>query len=342
MTARIDLDEVRSALSARALLDFYGWTFRRSGDELESRACPERADHSRRAFVINANTGRWQCFPCATSGDAFDFVAAVERLTMPRDFPAVLAKAAEIAGVEATERSPEERARERTRRAAERAASEARDREERRKRAEDAVPIATAHWDRLLREHERGLAYLRERAVEDVVAVVGDAVRFDASNAGSPALALFTSRGEIRNVVVRRVPELGEPKTPGLRACPTLGTFVNAVWQIEPDRDVVLTEGVMDSITARLAWRYAIILGAHGAGNLADVARAAAPAIVNVRARLIVVPHGDRRGYEESYAACGVAVEAGLSVRRGTLQVVRLPAKDLNDAWRRGWRPCAS
>jgi len=158
---------------------------------------------------------------------------------------------------------------------------------------------------------------------------------------GSPALALFTSQGDIRNVVSRRVPELGEPKTPGLARCPTLGTFINAVCQIEHDRDVVLTEGVMDSITARLAWRYAIVLGAHGAGNLPAIARVVAPAVVNVKTRLVIVPHRDRRGYEEAFAACEIALAAGLSESRGTLTIIEHNDKDLNDAWRHGWRPAA-
>jgi len=337
----ISADDVRAALTVRSVLEFYAWKVKRSGSELESCACPERSDHSRRAFVINAASGRWQCFPCATSGDLFDFIAGVEHLTMPRDFDAVVTKGAEIAGVGPSTLSDAERHARRERWTRQRRETEELEKAERAALEEAAVPLATSHWDHLLRDHRRGLSYLRERAVDDVISVVSDAVRFDPVHAGSPAVALFTSSGAIRNVVTRRLPELGDPKTPGLRRCPTLGTFINAVCQIEHDRDVVLTEGVMDSITARLAWRYGIVLGAHGAGNLPDIARVAVPAIVRVNTRLIVVPHNDRRGYEEANEVVKLALDGGLSFRRGTLEVVRLPDKDLNDAWRRGWRPAA-
>jgi hypothetical protein len=105
----ISADDVRAALRTQAVLDHYAWKVKKSGSELESCACPERADHNRRSFVINAKTGRWQCFPCGTSGDLFDFIALVERLRMPADFSAVVEKAAEIAGVGASTMSDDER-----------------------------------------------------------------------------------------------------------------------------------------------------------------------------------------------------------------------------------------
>jgi hypothetical protein len=202
------------------------------------------------------------------------------------------------------------------------------------------VPTATAHWDSLTAMHQRGYAYLSERGVDEIIEIWQDAIRFDAHHAGSPAIPLYARDGQIRNVVVRRVPELGEPKTPGLKDCPTAGTFINAVCQIERGRDVVLTEGVMDSLTARLVWHKAIVLGAHGAGNLPKIAKLAAPAVAATGTRMLVVPHRDRRGYETAKQACALAVEAGLSIRRGTLAIIRHGAKDLNDAWRGGWRSC--
>lgn len=336
----LDADEVRAALSTRSVLEFYGWQFKKSADEFESSACPTRSDHSRRAFVINANSGRWQCFPCATAGDLFDFIAAAERLAMPSEFGAVLAKAAEIAGVGPSQLTAEERRRRREDWHLRRAQLERQERDQRRERDKAAVPIATAHWESLSLEHPRGLKYLAERRVDEV-AEFNDTVRFDLKHAGSPAIALFGRDGEIRNVVARRLPELGEPKTPGLRDCPTAGTLINAVCQIERERDVVLTEGVMDSITARIAWHTAIILGAHGAANMPKVARVAAPVIAQARTRLLVVAHRDSRGFDSAVDACRIAVDAGLSLKRGTLRIVKHGQKDLNDAWRLGWRPCA-
>jgi len=332
-----DAIEVKSALSTRAVLEHYGWKAKRSGDEYESTACPERADHSRRAFVVNANSGRWQCFPCGTSGDLFDFVGLVERLAMPGDFRAVLAKAAEIAGVAPSSLSAEERRQRHEQWQAKRREDEARDREERRRRDSEAIPKATSYWSELSTKDSRGFDYLCSRRVQDVI-LLDDVVRFDPKHNGSPAVRLYSSTGAIRNVVVRRLPELGEPKTPGLYQCPSAGTLIDPVTRIEPERDVVVTEGVMDTVTARLAWRDAVVLGAHGAGNLPKVAQVAAPLVARARSRMLLVPHSDEAGHEKALEACRHALDAGLSVRKGTLAIVKHGEKDLNDAWQRGWR----
>jgi DNA primase len=309
------------------VLDFYGWKAKRCGTEIESCACPQRADHSRRAFVINANTGRWQCFPCGTSGDLFDFIEAVEGLS---DFPSVVAKAAAIAGV-TDAIDPEERARRRR----ERILVDEREREEKLARERAAIPRASYHWSSLLPRHEAGEAYLEERGC--AAAIEAHIVRFEAD--GSPALPLFNSDGHIRNVVRRRLQ--GEPKTPGLPDCPTAGTLAHSVIDIEPGRDVVVTEGVFDSITAVVAWKSAIVLGAHGAGNLPKVVKVASRCAARAGTRLLLVPHQDRAGYERAKEAIAHAHTAGLSLHRGTLEIVKTGAKDLNDAWRNGWRPCA-
>lgn len=337
---RIDLDEVRAALTTRAVLEAYGWEAKRSGDEMESRACPTRSDHSRRAFLINANTGRWRCFPCATSGDLFDFIAAVERISVANDFPVVLAKAAEIAGVGPSTLSDTEREARRVEWRRKRQEAEARERKDREELEAAAIPKATAYWSTCTRQHDRGAAYLRERGVDELIAL-GDFVRFDPKHAGSPALALWTRDGHIRNVVRRRVPELGEPKTSGLYQCPSAGTLLYPVHQIEPDRDVVLTEGVVDTMTAMLAFPGAIVLGAHGAEQLPKIAKVAAPAAVAARTRLRLVPHRDKAGRDAAVRAGDLAIKAGLSIRKGTLVIVKHGAQDLNDAWRAGWRPCA-
>lgn len=332
--SRIDADEVRSALVPRVVLEHYGWKFKKSGDELESTSCPDRGDHSRRALLLNSKTGRWQCFPCGTSGDLFAFIGAVERFSMPGDFRKALEKAAEIAGVGPSEMSEEDRKQRAVAWARKREEDEAAAKRATAQRDAAAVPVATAHWESLAEKDKRGAEYLFERRVGDVILHSG-VVRFDA---GSPAVRLFSSRGETRNVVSRRLPELGEPKTPGLFACPSSGTLINHVSQIADGCDVVLTEGVMDSITARLAWASAIILGAHGAGNLAKVASVAAPVIAKHRARMLLVPHQDKAGVLRAVEAGKAAQLGGLSIAKGTLAVVKHGAKDLNDAWRDGWR----
>lgn len=341
MTPQLDLDEVRAALAPRAVLDFYGWRVKREGDELVSKACPTRSDHSREAFKLHSVTGRWQCFPCGTAGDLLDFIARAERLDTREDFPAVIEKAAQIAGVGPSTLTSDERRAKRAEWQQRARAAEEREREERKARDAAAVPTATARWESLAPMHERGYAYLSERRVDEIVELWQGTIRFDEDHAGSPSIPLYARDGAIRNVVTRRVPELGEPKTRGLKDCPTAGTLINAVDQIESGRDVVLTEGVMDSLTARIAWHGAIVLGAHGANNLPKIAKLAAPAIVAAKTRMLVVPHHDRSGYDTALEAIRIAVDAGLNPRRGTLHVVHHGAKDLNDAWRGGWRSCA-
>lgn len=342
MTAQLDVEEIRRVLATRDVLAFYQWPTKKSGHDLESRACPRRLDHSRRALVITPKNGRWFCHACGYGGDLLTFVAEMEQLSLDSDFPAVLTKAAEICGVTPSTMSDEERTARREQWRREREEMEQKEREEKRAREAAAIPIATARWSALLAKHPRGAEYLCERRVAAVAA--HGVVRFDPDHAGSPSLALYTRGGEIRNVVTRRVPELAVldgKKAVGLYECPAAGTLINSVSQIEQGRDVVFVEGVMDALTARIAWPDAIILGAHGAGNLPKIARVAMPVIAIAKARLLIVPHQDERGFAVALEAATLAVEAGLSIRRGSLVVVKTDEKDLNDAWRHGWRPAA-
>jgi hypothetical protein len=341
VTAQLDVEEVRRALTTHAVLDFYGWEAKGTRNDLESSACPARADHSRRALVISVRTGRWQCFPCSSSGDLFDFIAGVERLAIPADFGAVLTKAAAIAGVGPSELTAGERAarklewtREQARRReAERVARAARD--------AAALVTASAYWRSLPATHARGIEYLGARGVARALEL-GD-IRFDERHGGAPALALRTSGGQVRNVVVRRPPELGEPKTRGLYDCPTAGTLIGSIHSIEAvgTRDVTVVEGVVDAITATLAWPHDIVLGAHGACNLPAIAQLAAPATRRARRRMRIVPHADRVGFEAALEMIDHAHRAGLTLKDGSLEIVQLGAKDLNDAWQQGWRPAA-
>lgn len=336
MTAIIDLDEVRRALTVRAVLDAYAHPVKRSGrTEVESSACPRRPDHSRRAFTANLSTNLWRCFPCSIGGDALRLVAEFERLSDRDDFPAVLARGAEIAGVGPSTLSLEERSQRARMWQLERERKEAQERALRIAQAAAAIPRATSYWQQLPTRNPAGEAYLRERGV--IAALDLDILRFDPRHEGSPTIALHTRDGQIRNVVRRRMPELGEPKTPGLPACPTAGTLVGSLVHLAGE--VVVTEGMIDTVTAKLAWPKASVLGAHGAGNLASIVRAVAPMVSASQARLLLVPHNDDAGRENFTMAAIAAVEAGLSVERNTLAIVRHGEKDLNDAWRRGWRP---
>lgn len=333
MSAVIDIEEVRHALTAQRVLDYYQVPTRRGGrDELESKVCPRRADHPRRAFTINLTSGQWRCWPCGIGGDPIRLVAEFEHLSDRDNFPEVLTRAAEIAGVGPSELPPADRAARRDRLRREREQRIAADKQRRADQAKAAVPMATQYWEDLDRRDPRGEEYLRQRGVLGALDL--GLVRFDN---GSPAIALHTRAGEIRNVVRRRLPELGEPKTPGLLACPTAGTLIGSIASI--GSDVVVAEGVADTLTAVLAWPGATVLGAHGAGNITTIVRAAAPLIAKSGRRLLLVPHNDSAGKEACIVAGHAAVELGLSQKRGSLVVVKHGEKDLNDAWRRGWRP---
>lgn len=337
----IDLDEVRCALTAQSVLAHYGFDAKRGGgrDELESSSCPRRADHSRRSFTINTRTGRWQCFPCGYGGDLFTLVAELERLDAKRDFPAVIARAAQIAGVCESSVHDADRAARIAEWKRQRGEAEQRGVADRARRDAEAVPKATSYWGDLEAHDQRGEEYLAERGLGEAMRF--GIIRFDPEMKGSPALRLFASDGSTRNVVRRRLPELGEPKTPGLYGCPTAGTLVNSVNEIIPNRDVILTEGVVDSLTAAVMWRRCYVLGAHGAGNLSKIARVAAPKIMASKGRMFIIPHQDKAGFENAKQAISEAHKAGLSMSDGTLGIVKHGAKDLNEAWCGGWRPAA-
>lgn len=140
-------------------------------------------------------------------------------------------------------------------------------------------------------------------------------------------MPLFTSTGQIRNVVRRRLPELGEPKVIGLKGCPTAGTLLGAVTAIAAERPAVVVEGVADALTAAIAWPKAAVLGAHGACNLQRVVEVAARFAVRRGARLVLVPHNDRAGHHAAVEAGELAIEAGLSVRAGTLTIAQSHGK---------------
>lgn len=343
-TPMIDADEVRAALTTRDVLDHYGWSFRRGGsDELESSACPARADHSRRrAFVINANTGRWRCFPCQSSGDLLDVVAERERLDVARDFAGVLAIAAGIAGVGPSTLSDADRAERRRAAARRREEADARARDERLELERQAIPRASAYWLACTMGDDRGAAYLASRDL----ASAAHLCRFDPRVGGSPALPLRTRDGQIRNVVRRLTPAViaalpeddRDRKTPGLYRCPTAGTLLGSLRDIAPGRLVVVTEGWADTLTATLVWPGAVALGAHGAGNMPAVIRGAARCCRVLRLQMLVVPHEDPAGRRAAAAGVALAEQEGLDVRGGQLVMVEHPENDLHDAWSAGWR----
>jgi hypothetical protein len=277
-SARLELADITASLTPAAVLSHYGIEVKHPlrGD-LFGSTCPRcRHRKSPRALVMSRETGRWTCYACVRNdgrplaGDLLSFIAECEGLsTRGEEFAKVASIAADIAGITAVDASPEERAR---RRQAHREAMERRDRELResamRKRLESVV-AATAHWTSCARRHESGEIYLAERGVREALEM--GLVRFDLSDRGSIATPLFSSGGDVVNVIRRRLPPDAPTADDRFRPLPgrcALGTYGNSIADIQADRDVVLCEGFFDALSAALAWRgSALVIGARSASD---------------------------------------------------------------------------
>jgi hypothetical protein len=350
-------NEVAEKVSVKQVLDAYGIQYRRGGgrNELESRECPSRADHGALVLRFNEKKKLWRCWSCNTSGDVFAFVAAIEGWDCKTEWARVLARTAEIAGVVPSIVPAEERAQRlevfrQARAERERAAVVTAERE-------DAAAIARAstYWGALPLRHAVGEAYLDRRGVAEVVER-GGLVRFDRPDApgrdrwssdGAPSLAVYDLRGRgISGVVRRRLPAFVERdprgvKAPSLTGCRGSGTMAYALTEIERGRDVVVTEGIADTITALVAWPDAVVLGANGTGPLPAVIQASARHVARLGVRLLVVPQADEQAQGQDAVTAGLADALAVGLRPGyDLMVVELGhAKDLNEAWCAGWRP---
>lgn len=339
MIARLDADQVRVELGVERVLDHYGLRGVKRNGWYRLRECPRcHEKSSREAIAIEASSGRWlhhgheRSAGGVCSGDLFGLVAACEGLDASRDFPRVLARAAEVAGIsDATGGDPEAEARIAARLRALQA-EEAADRRRRQEAARDAA----AYWDALATRSDDGEVYLVRRGLDPIALIQAGAVRF--SPDGDICVAIRSISGRILTVATRFREPGNRPKVVVRKGTATAGTMVDAIERIAHDVPVVLVEGVADALTARIAWPDAVILGANGAGNLARIARAAIGRIRLARARLILVPHDDEPGIRAMTAAGTVALGGGLELET-SLQVLDLPAADLNAAWCAGWRP---
>jgi hypothetical protein len=347
VTARINLDDVRSALHIADVADYYG--LGRPG--LAKRrlpSCPRcGADSSSKAIVINTVRNTWGHFGHGKEeggdcyGDAIDLVAACEGLDTRRDFAAVLKRAAEIAGVD-----PDLTDAQRVVQRAERERQEA-DRQRQADREEatmvrEAKLKASATWQRLARSrHNRaGKAYLQAvRELKAEALVEADHVRFDLL--GNVCVPLYApDDSELVNVVSRIISETNTgPKVLDLAGCPTSGTLCGRVLDIEAGSTVVIAEGVIDTLTAIRLWPDAVVLGAHGAGRMTSIVETVAPIVKTKAGKLVLVPDGDDVGQRCAIKAGEAALSAGL-VMDETLIVIDLGVHhDLNAAHCAGWRP---
>lgn len=332
-SARFDRDEIAGHAQrvVRAVFAEQNETLHVVGDEARTRLCPMCGPRSRDAVVVNLVTGRWIDHAHGCSGDMFDIVASLAGLDARRDFVRVKELAAELAGLDASTPTGDLTQR-RADTARRRAEQERVNKELQRERREEAISRATPTWLGLARRSDVGEQYLASRGVLDVL----EHVRFTPS--GEVALALHGADGRIVNVVRRRRPG-SEPKVLGMKGAPTAGTFIDAVSGIVHGRDVVLCEGMFDALTAHIAWPDAVILGAHGAGNLPRIAAAAIPRVKLAGSRLVLVPHADAAGHKAMEIAGRRALAAGLVLDVRLLLVEGHGAKDLNEAWVSGWRP---
>ena len=339
---RLDKEAVLAELRTQDVVAHFQLQGRTIGDELRVGICPACGPRTRKDSVaINLVTGRWVDHAHGCSGDLLALVAGFGGLDIKRDFERVLELAGSIAGVgpgadpTAAARATERRRELEAKMAAAKQAERAR-----------AIERSASVWNDISDRNTRGEYYLREKRGLDVEYLVArGVVRF--GQVGDPFVALRSSKGEVINCVRRIIdPRPDGPKVVGLPGCPTAGTLVGALTELQHGRPVVITEGVIDSLTACLAWPDALVLGAHGVSRYSMIVGAVAPLVVARSGQLLLVSHDDQVGRDALNASMKLAIEAGLVTidaggePRCSVRAVGLAgAKDLNDAWKAGWRP---
>lgn len=329
---RIDADQIRVALGVERVIDAYGLKGTLRNGWYKFNLCPRCGEKSsREAIAVEASTGRWlhhgrernaggNC-----SGDLFDLIAACEGLDSRRDFARVLERASQLAGYSTNDPELDARVAARLKLRAEQERAELAMRER-------AAVSAAEYWTALATRHEAGETYLTRRGLDPY----SIPVRY--SGAGDVCVALHSTDAKVVSVATRLLEPGDRPKVLVRKGTTTRGTMVDSVADIAHGRDVVIVEGVMDALTARLAWPRAVVLGANGAGNLAGVASSAIARIKLARTRLFLVPHDDEPGVSAMTSAGSIALGAGLQIG-AQLRVINFSDPDLNAAWCAGWRP---
>jgi hypothetical protein len=327
---RLDAGDVRAALRREFVVQHFNVEVRgRPGGWWRGRACPACSkawrDLAGSGFCIGKRG--WTCKACGAKGDLLDLLARLAGLDVRHDFTRVLELGARLAG----EQPPQERGTESTGEYTHR---------------DDTRESASRVWNELLPDHPTGRAYLAGRGLDVDALRARDLVRFcpfgwrPADSAGDPVVALHDQDGAVQSLARRRIAD-DDPKTPGLTGHPAGGTLVGHLGQIGRGADVVVAEGLIDALTAALAWPHAIVLGAHGASNVASICEAAAPRVKAAGGRLLLVPDTDAVGREAARLGLTAARTAGLRLGRELVQIDLGDHADLNEAWCAGWRPPA-
>lgn len=335
---RVDADAVRAALSILDVFAHAAVEVRAIYGSHRAQVCPACGPRDRHDTVaINAAKNVWRCHraACGAGGDALDALAKFERVDIARDFGRVLEIAADIAHV-SPDVGPAVSVRTRAERQRQRAEQLARDAAADRARLASAATAAAETWRQLPRRCAAGERYLAGRGLDPTALIARDAVRFHGEG---PAVALRDPDGAVLNVARRRIAPGDRPKSLVMAGGTTAGTMIGSVDEIRGRTDVVITEGVTDSLAAVLAWPAAVVLGAQCADRYADVARLAAPRVKLAGGRILLCVDDDDSGIKAGEAAIDACHAAGLDFARA-LVVVDLGAHhDLTDAYAAGWRP---
>lgn len=312
------------------VLDQLAVSYTRSGRQLRTGLCPTCGQRSGRDTVaIDAETGMWKCHAHDCHGSVIDLVAGYTTIDAKRDFPQALKATASLLGVSGDALPPPR---------PQSAPQPPPSREPARAKALDC-------WNRCAVRCEAGEAYLAHRlGAAAAQTLMRDAVvrfalpRMFAGDARGPVLPLRDWDGMPVSAVVRRI-DNAEPKAPGLKDCPTDGTLHGAITEVDRGSDVYIVEGFFDTLAAYMTWPRAVVLGAHGAGNLRKIVERVAPLAVARGATLWMVPHYDKAGIASVVEARKIAASAGLALDVGARMVDLGEHKDLADAYRAGVAP---
>lgn len=353
---RYDRADAQAAVAGQVprLLAYFAFDFTQHGREIRANQCPHYGGrHTRQAVAINSETGAWHCHRCDQGGSIFDLVG----LLIGVGYPESLTLTAEILGVNPVATSSHEMAKQRAIAQERTAARQAKVTAEKLANLTLARKEAPLVWQRLQSRNADCEGYMVKRGLAPLVGC-DSLVRFAPIGADTAlgymlnhhavCVPVYDFDGSQVNVVARAIAPNGDrPKVIGLPQLNKRGSFGRYdASRIRHDdiTNVVIVEGVFDYLTARLVWPTAMVLGGDGASELYKIAAAVAPAIAASSATLTLVPHRDRNALGTSGAGQRGVIQAGKAaihggVRLDRIKLEKLPANDLNDAWRTGWRP---
>jgi len=223
---------------------------KRQGSGLSVR-CPSHGENNPSCSITAAPDGgiRVKCFACDFSGDALTLVAVVRGLDVGRDFPAVLAEAEKLAGIDGPAPPPVRRP--------QLAAVPA------------AAPDLGAEWAALEPVGPEAWDYLRGRGLEEAADFCRTAPSHGplAACAAGIAVALRDQAGRIVAIQARN---LGEGKAHDFRVWGSAGSGCFG----EPHRvaevaTVVVCEGLTDTLAAQLSFAAGKSLAVVGIAGVA-------------------------------------------------------------------------